>query len=131
MSKEKTTAVLDTPPVRKDPLIHLRINKTAVNKDSIEGMTPETDKKVRGRFVNVECPGQPQKICGRYYKGMQYFSQVLEDDQVATIPWSVARWINERYGSFEHTNLLDDKGVPIKGQKFRPRGKFIIEEFLN
>lgn len=36
--------------VKRDPLTHLRINKTPVNKDSIEAMTPETDKKVHRHF---------------------------------------------------------------------------------
>jgi len=113
--------------VRRDPLTHLRINKTPVNKDSIEAMTPETDKKVHGTFVNIECPGQPGKVCGKYYQGMQYFEKVFEDGQQYTIPLSVARFINERCKYEEHSYLVDEKGEPIKTNKFRPRYKFMIE----
>lgn len=112
---------------KRTVLIHKAIHKKPVNTDSIEAMTQETDKKVHGQFINVECPGQPAKICGKYYKGMEYFSEVLEDGRSYTVPWSVARFINERCFTTEHTSLLDDKGNPIKGNKQRPRYKFIIE----
>lgn len=113
--------------VKRDPLIHKKINKSVVNKDSIEAMTRDTDRMVYGTFVNIECPGQPAKICGRYYKGMEYFSQVLEDNQKYKIPLSVARWINERVFFEPHTYLTDEKGNPIKGTKTQARYKFIIE----
>ena len=113
--------------VRKDPLIHKRINKTPVNTDSIEAMTPETDKKVTGTFLNVECPGQPGKVSGLYYKGMQYFTKVFEDGERCTIPLSVARWINERSAYEQHSYLQDEKGSPIKTGKKQPRYKFMIE----
>lgn len=106
-----------------------RINRTPVNLDSIEAMTQEQDKKVTGTFVNIECPGQTAKICCKYYRGMEYFSYVFQDNEKATIPWSVARHINERCQAESHTNLLDDKGNPIKGSKKQARYKFIIESF--
>jgi hypothetical protein len=112
---------------KKDPLIHKKINRTAVNKDSIEGMTPEKDKKVTGTFLNVECPGQPAKICAILYKGMQYFSQVFEEGISYTIPLSVARFINERCQYEEHSYLTDEKGSPLKTNKYRSRYKFMIE----
>jgi len=112
---------------KQEPLVHRRINKTPVNKDSIEAMTRETDKNVKGTFVNIETPGQPAKISGKYYKGMEYFSQVMEDSQTYTIPLSVARFINERCFSEQHSYLLDEKGNPIKSGKKQPRYKFMIE----
>jgi|SRR6185503_1229248 len=121
------TKTLVQPKETRKVLIHKAINRQAVNTDSIEAMTPETDKKVIGQFVNIECPGQPAKICGKYYRGMEYFSEVMEDGKSYTIPWSVARFINERCVFEEHTSLLDEKGNPIKGNKKRPRYKFIIE----
>lgn len=112
---------------RKDPLIHKKINRTPVNIDSIEGLTPEKDKKVVGTFVNVECPGQPAKISGKFYAGMQYFSELMNDNEEYTIPLSVARFINERCCHFKHSYLMDAKGNPIKEEKATPRYKFIIE----
>lgn len=112
---------------RVDPLIHKRINRTPVNVDSIEAMTPETDRKVTGQFVNIECPGQPAKICCKLYKGMPYFSQVLEDGQTYTIPLSVARHINERCNHHKHSYLQDARGAPIKEEKATARYKFMIE----
>lgn len=111
----------------KVPLIHARISKTPVNKDSIEAITPETDKKVTGVFVNVEYPGQAAKVSARLYKGMQYFCKVFEDGEKATIPLSVARFINERIFYEEHTNILDSLGNPIKGTKKKARYKFMAE----
>lgn len=114
-------------PIEKSPLVHSKINKTIVNKDSIEAITPETDHPVSGTFVNIECPGQPAKICGKYYKGMQYFSQVFNDNEKCTIPISVARFINERCFYDQHSHILDDQGHPIKSGKKIPRYKFTAE----
>lgn len=111
-------------------LIHSKINRTAVNKDSIEAMTRDTDKKVTGTFMNIECPGQPGKVCGLYYKGMDYFSKVFEDQENCTIPLSVARWINERSGYDQHSYLQDERGNPIKTGKKQPRYKFMIESMV-
>ncbi len=114
---------------KKDPLIHRKINKTPVNTDSIEAMTPETDKKVFGTFVNIECPSQPAKICGKYYKGMPYFSETMEDGKKYTIPLSVARYINERLCYHRHSYIQDEKGNPIKDAIPVFRYKFIIENY--
>lgn len=114
-------------PDAKIPLIHKRSNRTPVNTDSIEAMTRETDKKVTGSFVNIECSGQPAKVCGLYYRGMEYFSKVFEDGERCTIPLSVARWINERIKYEVHSHIVNDKGEPIKNPKPQFRYKFIIE----
>lgn len=116
--------------IKNNPLIHKNINKTLVHKDSIEAMTPVTDKKVYGTFINVESPGQPAKISGKYYKGMQYFSETLEDNKQYTVPLSVARFINERCSVEQHSYLQDEKGSPIKTGKFLPRYKFMIESMV-
>ena|ERR1700733_8311088 len=107
--------------------IHAVQNKKAVNLDSVEAMTPEKDKMVYGTFLNIEYPGQTAKVCGKYYKGMQYFEKVMEDNQKYSIPWSVARWINERIYFEQHTHLLDENGQAMKGGKKQARYKFIIE----
>lgn len=114
-------------PVEKVNLIHAKINKTPVNKDSIEALTKETDKPVVGTFVNIECPGQPAKVCGKFYKGQEYFSKVFEDGERATIPLSIARFINERINYEPHSYIQDEKGNPIKSSKTMPRYKFMIE----
>jgi hypothetical protein len=114
----------------RDPLIHKKMNKTAVNTHSIVAMTPETDYKVKGQYVNVEYPGLTQKISVKLYPGMPYFNEVLEDGKTCIIPLSVARWINEEMGYDQHSYITDDKGTPIKSGKKIPRGKFIIEEHL-
>ena len=119
--------IVPEPPVSAH--IHPRINRTPVNKESIEGMTYETDKNVSGTFVNIECPGQPAKICCKLYKGMQYFAKVFEDNEKATIPLSVARFINERCKAHKHEYLQDDKGNPLKGDKTLARYKFMIESY--
>ena len=113
--------------IKKDPLVHMKINKTPVNTESIEAMTLDSDKKVTGTFVNIECPGQPGKVCGKYYKHMPYFSKTFEDGERTTIPHSVARWINERSGYDQHSYLQDERGNPIKTGKKQPRYKFMIE----
>jgi hypothetical protein len=114
---------------KTDPLVHRRINRAPVNVESIEAMTPDMDKKVRGTFVNIECPGQPAKISCKLYKGMQYFSETFLDNGTYTIPLSVARHINERCKAFKHSYLMDDKGNPIKEEKPTARYKFIVEGY--
>ena len=74
--------MIKTDVLEASPLIHKRIGKTAVNTNSIEAMTRETDKSVTGTFINIECPGQPAKISCKYYRGQEYFNQVLEDNGV-------------------------------------------------
>src|SRR5438045_5343838 len=98
-------------------LIHEAIRKKPVNVDSIEGMTRDKDKVVHGTFVNIEAQGQTAKVCGKYYKHMPYFSKVFEDGEAASIPLSVARFINERCVYSKHSYLTDDKGQPIKLDK--------------
>lgn len=122
--------MIENKEVRHDPLIHKRINRTAVNTDSVYGMTPEKDHKVRGQYVNVEYPGLSQKISVKLYPGMPYFNEVLKDNETTVIPLSVARFINEDLGYDQHSYLTDDKGNPLKTGKKIPRGKFIIEEHL-
>jgi hypothetical protein len=112
---------------KSDPLIHRRINRMPVNKDSIEAMTPETEKKATGTFINVECPGQPAKVCGKFYRGQEFFCKTFEDNEHCTIPLSVARFINERCQLEEHSYLLDEKGNPIKTGKKKARYKFMID----
>jgi len=114
-------------PEEKAPLLNIKMNKTPVNTDSIEAMTKDTDKKVVGTFVNIECPGQPAKVCGLYYKGMPYFIKTFEDQERCTIPLSVARWINERIAYEQHSYLQDERGNPIKTGKKQARYKFIVE----
>lgn len=109
-------------------VIHAPAKKTAVNVDSIEGMTKEKDKLVTGTFINIEAQGQPAKVSGKYYKDMQYFSRVFEDGERATIPLSVARFINERCFYEKHGYMQDDKGQSIKDGKPIHRYKFLIEQ---
>ena len=99
------------------PMVYLGkpINKTAINKDAIEAMTPETDRMVTGVFKNLECQGQPARIICRLYKYQQPFNQVLNDGERYTIPYSVARHINENCAYPIHGFLLDDKGNHVKG----------------
>jgi hypothetical protein len=90
------------------------INKTPVNKDSIEAMTPEKDKMVRGMFKNNETPGQPGTVNMRLYKGQQPFREVMEDGGMYTIPLSVARAINLMIRYEKDKHMLDEKGNSIK-----------------
>ncbi len=113
--------------VKQVPFTAITQNKTPVNTDSIEAMTPETDKKVTGTFVNIEYPGQPAKICAKLYKGMPYFTKTFCDSERATIPLSIARYINERVKYNVHSHSLDDDGKPIKVDNPIPRYKFIPE----
>jgi hypothetical protein len=115
-------------PVRTNPLIHKPISRTPKNTDSIEAMTPATDHMVTGTFVNIECPGQTAKVCGKYYKRMEYFVKVFEDNEKCTIPLSVARYINERICYYQHKHILDANGNPMKSGHPVFRYKFLIEE---
>ena len=117
-------------PEARTPLLNKSRSRVIVNHDSIECMTPETDKMVRGTFVNIECPGQTAKVCGHYYKHMQYFEKVFEDNEVCTIPLSVARFINERCKAIKHKYLVDQNGQPLKGDEYQARYKFLIESFV-
>lgn len=113
------------------PLIHKRGNKTPVHLNSIEAMKPEDDHKVRGTFVNVEAPGVAHKFSlGNLYKGASYFCETLKDNETCVIPYSVARFINERFSNDKHSYIQDEKGNPIKDGAKTPRGKFLIEEHL-
>jgi hypothetical protein len=105
------------------------INKTAVNKDSIEAITPETDRMVAGIFRNIENPGHPARICMRLYKHQQPFDQVMEDGLLYTIPFSVARAIREYCQHEKHEHLLDDRGQSVKGKKMFQRYDFISTDF--
>jgi hypothetical protein len=115
------------PSAAKSSPIHAPISKKRVNVDSIEAMTPETDKMVTGTFVNVEYPGQTAKVCGKLYKGQNYFSKVFEDGERCTIPYSIARLINERIGYDQHSYIVDADGNPIKNGKKIARYKFMAE----
>jgi hypothetical protein len=122
----KNTSAVLTP---SNYSIHKPLNKTCVNPDSIEAMTPETDRMVHGTFVNVEYPGQTAKVCCRYYKGQNYFEKVFEDGEDYTIPLSVARHINERCFHEQHSFLQDERGQPLKSGKKVFRYKFHSSSF--
>ncbi len=115
----------------KDTRINLSSpqNAVPVNKDSIEGLTRDTDHKVKGTFMNLECPGQTAKVSGLFYKGMQYFSQVFKDNEKYEIPISVARFINERCCNYKASRLTDASGNPITETRPTSRYKFIIDGF--
>jgi len=116
-----------SPESHAHPLIHQRISRKPVNLDSIEAMTPEKDKMIVGTFLNIEYPGQSAAICCKYYKGQQYFKQVMQDGVQYKIPLSVCRHINERCFHEPHSYLTDEKGSPIKSSKKVFRYKFIVE----
>lgn len=116
-------------PEEKRPLIHQVLSTKPKNLNSIEALTPETDKMVTGTFLNVECPGQPAKISCKYYKHQQYFCEVFKDGERRTIPLSVARHINERICYEEHGYLTDESGNPLKTGKKVFRYKFVAESF--
>ncbi len=109
-------------------LLNKPINRTPVNKDSIEAMTPEKEKTVQGTFINIECPGQPAKVCGKYYPGMQYFTKTFNDNERCSIPLSVARFINERIYHERQSHILDENGAPVKQPQPLFRYKFMIEQ---
>lgn len=109
--------------------VHVAQNRTPVNVDSIEAMTPEKDHLVTGTFVNIECPGQPAKICCKLYPHMQYFERTFDDGEKATIPLSVARHIKERIFTTTHKHLLDDEGKPVKSDQIRHRYNFVSDNF--
>lgn len=108
-----------------ESLIYPEISHKPVNNEAIEGMTRETDRMVSGTFINIECPGQPAKVSCKYYKGMPYFSQTLEDGEEYRLPLSVSRHINERCFNEPHSYLMNDKGEYIKSGKKIFRYKFM------
>jgi hypothetical protein len=115
------------PPKRS--LIASPIRTEPVNLDSIEAMTREKDRPVTGTFINIECPGQTAKVCAKLYKGMDYFEKVFMDNEKATIPLSVARFINERCYHDRHKYLTDGEGNPVKSNTPQYRYKFNIEQY--
>jgi hypothetical protein len=107
------------------------ISRHPVNTDSIEAMTPETDKQVAGMFKNIEHPGQPGTVTVRLYKGQPIYSKSFFDGELATIPLSVARFINTRCQYTKHSYELDDKGNHKKsnGQVVQ-RYQFVSRDFM-
>lgn len=86
------------------------VSKKAVNKDSIEAMTDKDDRMVTGMFKNLENRGDVGFIACRYRKGQPIFVKKFFDGEIATIPLSVARHINQRCKYEKHGYELDDKG---------------------
>ncbi len=86
-----------------------------VNTESIEAMTKETDRMVKGIFKNLECPNQPAFVGCRMYKGQPIFQKWFQDGEEAEIPLSVARHINENTSYNVNGYLLDSDGNYIKG----------------
>ena len=99
----------------KGPLYVGAISKKPVNKDSIEAMTKEKDRMVKGTFKNLECPNQPAFVGCRMYKGQPIFQRWFQDGEEAEIPLSVARHINENTTYNVHGYLLDSDGNYVKG----------------
>lgn len=123
-------AKLIVPAEKKSLNLTAPLSREAVNKDSIEGMTKETDKKVKGTFVNIECPGQTFSVTTKLYKGMNLFKKVFRDQERCEIPLSVARYINERLFYTKHKHQQDEKGESVKGEDRIFRCKFMIEQYL-
>lgn len=123
----KGTVLEASPMMSKTKQSFLRSRKP-VNVDSIEAMTPDTDKLVMGTFVHVQYPGQSKYIYAQYYKGQAPFEMQMEDGEVYTIPLSVARHINERIFEHEHSTLLDVNGNQIKSAKKKHHTRFLYNE---
>lgn len=104
--------------------------RPVVNHDSLEAMTAESDRTVSGVFKNLESPGQPGYVACRLYKG-QLFSKNFFDGEIASIPLSVARYINQRISWPRHSHELDEKGKSSKriGQMVQ-RYQFVSREFM-
>ncbi len=115
---------------KKNPMIIGQVSKKPVNTESIEAMTPETDRPVRGTFKNLESPGNMGFVGCLLYKGMPYWQKWFDDGEEATIPLSVARHINENTSYPIQAYLLDSKGNYMKGTgKIVQRYQFVSTDF--
>lgn len=63
--------------------------KSLLAKVKEEGM-----KMIRGRFRNLDHPGEPQPIIHGKFKNVPIFDKILEDGKIYTIPKYVAWFIN-------------------------------------
>lgn len=109
--------------------VHRR-STTVQNPDSIEAMTADTDRIVKGTFKNLENPGHPGYVGCRLYKGQEIFQKTFMDGEEAEIPLSVARFINEQTQYPIHGFLLDEKGNYVKGTgSMKQRYQFTPSEF--
>lgn len=98
--------------------------------DSIEAMTPDTDRMVKGVFRNRENPGQSAYVGCRLYKGQNFWSKWFQDGEEAVIPYSVARHINENTKHEKHAHILDKDGRPMKAVgELTPRYEFVPSDF--
>ena len=107
------------------------VSHKPVNVDSIEAMTKETDKMVTGVFKNIESPGQTGTVSCRFYKGQPIFTKTFFDGEIATIPLSVAKFINTRTSWQRHAYELNEKGdhKKVAGQVVN-RYQFVSREFM-
>lgn len=102
-----------------------------VNADSLEGMKPDDDRMVAGIFKNLECPGQPAYVACRLYKGQGVFSRHFFDGELATIPLSVAKYINTRIGWQKYDWQADgDGGFKKQLKTVVQRYQFNSREFM-
>ncbi len=121
---------MQTVQVSKKPIIIGQRSKVPVNLDSIEAMTAETDRMVKGKFKNLEAPGQPGFVAGLFYRGMPYWQKWFDDGEEAEIPLSIARHINENTKYPVQGYILDSNGNYIKGTgREVSRYEFISTEF--
>jgi hypothetical protein len=114
------------PEVTQVPMVSVK----PVNIDSLEGMTHEQDKMVSGVFKNLEQPGQPGYVACRIYKGQPLFSKYFFHDEIATIPLSVAKYINTRTSWTKFAwNSNGNNGFDKRPEQQVQRYQFVSREF--
>lgn len=107
------------------------VSKKVVNKDSIEAMTEKEDVMVSGVFKNLENPGDSGFISCRFRKGQPIFTKRFFDGEIATIPLSVAKHINQRCAYEKHGYEIDDKGNHKKIVESRKqRYQFVSTDYM-
>jgi len=126
MKKQPEGVVKD----RKEAIYIGRVSNEIVNKDSLEAMTKEEDKKVKGTFKNLENPGQSGYVCCKIYKDQPVFSKWFDDGEEAEIPLSVAKFINTRTQYPVHKYQLDEDGNYTKSTgRIVQRYQFVSKDF--
>jgi len=101
-------------------------------KVNISKLRERDAQPVRGRFNYHEIPGGTLPFVLRLYKGDPVMRYDLKDGEVYTLPFGVARHLNNNVGRYEHQFLLDKNGSPssLARRKIR-RCSFENLEFMD
>ena len=97
---------------------------------TVEWQRQRDKEMVKGKFINIEQPGAPLEFPYKAYKGDNVEMYSFQDGEVKTVPYGVARHIQQNCSTPKYEHLTADPKM-ISGINPDNRGQFKVTTLVN